>query len=171
MQTMIQKPHLFNKLLLINRSPPEKRYLVFEQSQLLLVEPDSKKIGWAVVKYAGNLQDCQMKSDDSDYRAMHVKVYHPGQLSLVYLINELISQQNNLKQRAAKDPSLQNNSILNTNFASFAERITPQLAAKFYFDDYIRCLAGQSSLQRGLARTRASKIALITKLLLSFLFK
>ena len=34
----------------------ERRFLVIDSIQLILVEPDTKRLGWGVVKFAGFLQ-------------------------------------------------------------------------------------------------------------------
>ena len=38
------------------RNEKSARFLVTDQFQLILVEPDSKKLGWAVVRFVGLLQ-------------------------------------------------------------------------------------------------------------------
>ncbi len=37
-------------------SRKERRFLVIDILQLILVEPDSKKLGWGIVKFVGLLQ-------------------------------------------------------------------------------------------------------------------
>jgi hypothetical protein len=34
----------------------ERRFLVIDSIQLILVEPDTKRLGWGVVRFAGFLQ-------------------------------------------------------------------------------------------------------------------
>ncbi|KAH7731494.1 hypothetical protein AAVH_00392 [Aphelenchoides avenae] len=50
------------------------RFLVTDKFQLILVEPDSRKLGWAVVRFVGLLQDTHAAGDTSDSRALHVVV-------------------------------------------------------------------------------------------------
>uniref|UniRef100_A0A915EA78 FPL domain-containing protein n=1 Tax=Ditylenchus dipsaci TaxID=166011 RepID=A0A915EA78_9BILA len=50
------------------------RFLVTDQFQLILVEPDNKKLGWAIVRFVGLLQDTAVTGDSSDSRALHVVV-------------------------------------------------------------------------------------------------
>lgn len=38
------------------------RFLVTDQAQLILVEPDNKRMGWAVVRFVGLLQVSSMFS-------------------------------------------------------------------------------------------------------------
>uniref|UniRef100_A0A0R3RPE1 FPL domain-containing protein n=1 Tax=Elaeophora elaphi TaxID=1147741 RepID=A0A0R3RPE1_9BILA len=51
-----------------------QRFLVTDQAQLILVEPDNKRMGWAVVRFAGLLQDTQLTGDLGDSRALHIIV-------------------------------------------------------------------------------------------------
>ncbi|CAD6185747.1 unnamed protein product [Caenorhabditis auriculariae] len=55
-------------------SDRQARFLVTDRLQLILVEPDSRKAGWAIVRFAGLLQDTQITGDSSDSRALHVVV-------------------------------------------------------------------------------------------------
>ncbi|KAL4002838.1 hypothetical protein ACH3XW_5120 [Acanthocheilonema viteae] len=50
------------------------RFLVTDQAQLILVEPDNKRMGWAVVRFVGLLQDTQLTGDLGDSRALHIIV-------------------------------------------------------------------------------------------------
>jgi len=36
----------------------DRRFLVIDVLQLILVEPDSKRLGWGVVRFVGFLQVC-----------------------------------------------------------------------------------------------------------------
>ncbi|VDK85525.1 unnamed protein product [Litomosoides sigmodontis] len=50
------------------------RFLVTDQAQLILVEPDNKRMGWAVVRFVGLLQDTQLTGDLGDSRALDIIV-------------------------------------------------------------------------------------------------
>jgi protein CLEC16A len=50
------------------------RFLVTDKFQLILVEPDSRKLGWAIVRFVGLLQDTHAAGDTSDSRTLHVVV-------------------------------------------------------------------------------------------------
>uniref|UniRef100_F1KUF8 Uncharacterized protein n=1 Tax=Ascaris suum TaxID=6253 RepID=F1KUF8_ASCSU len=52
----------------------QQRFLVADQLQLILVEPDSKRLGWAIVRFVGLLQDTQLTGDPGESRALHVVV-------------------------------------------------------------------------------------------------
>jgi len=39
-------------------SKKDRRFLVIDVLQLILVEPDSKRLGWGVVRFVGFLQVC-----------------------------------------------------------------------------------------------------------------
>ncbi|CAD5222270.1 unnamed protein product [Bursaphelenchus xylophilus] len=58
----------------IQNNERHPRFLVTDQFQLILVEPDSRKLGWAVVCFAGLLQDTHVTGDQNDSRALHVVV-------------------------------------------------------------------------------------------------
>ena len=55
----------------------ERRFLVIDPVQLILVEPDSKRLGWGVVKFVGFLQDVEVAGDKEDSRLLHVVVHKP----------------------------------------------------------------------------------------------
>lgn len=44
----------------------------------MLVEPDTKKLGWGVVRFAGFLQDCEVAGDKEDSRALAITVLAPA---------------------------------------------------------------------------------------------
>ncbi|XP_059165361.1 protein CLEC16A-like isoform X2 [Physella acuta] len=55
----------------------ERRFLVIDPVQLILVEPDLKRLGWGVVKFVGYLQDVEVSGDKDDSRLLHVVVHKP----------------------------------------------------------------------------------------------
>uniref|UniRef100_A0A8R1I2N6 FPL domain-containing protein n=1 Tax=Caenorhabditis japonica TaxID=281687 RepID=A0A8R1I2N6_CAEJA len=50
------------------------RFLVTDRLQLILVEPDSRKAGWAIVRFVGLLQDMTISGDSADSKVLHVVV-------------------------------------------------------------------------------------------------
>ncbi|CAI4232062.1 unnamed protein product [Auanema sp. JU1783] len=50
------------------------RFLVTDRLQFILVEPDTKKAGWAVVRFVGLLQDTQINGDPTESRALHIVI-------------------------------------------------------------------------------------------------
>ncbi|PVD38671.1 hypothetical protein C0Q70_01290 [Pomacea canaliculata] len=56
----------------------ERRFLVIDPMQLILVEPDSKRLGWGVVRFVGFLQDVEVSGDKDDSRLLHVVVHKPS---------------------------------------------------------------------------------------------
>jgi protein CLEC16A len=40
---------------------PERRFLVVDNYQIILVEPDSSRLGWGVVTFSGPLQDLEIE--------------------------------------------------------------------------------------------------------------
>uniref|UniRef100_A0A915PI41 CLEC16A/TT9 C-terminal domain-containing protein n=1 Tax=Setaria digitata TaxID=48799 RepID=A0A915PI41_9BILA len=61
-------------IIMNEKSEKIHRFLVTDQAQLILVEPDNKRMGWAVVRFVGLLQDTQLTSDLEDSRALHIIV-------------------------------------------------------------------------------------------------
>jgi protein CLEC16A len=107
----------------------QSRFLVTDQLQLILVEPDAKRLGWAVVRFEGLLQvpslsrvilfpspvqDTQLTGDPSDSRMLHVIV---------------------------------------EDAACRSHNGTPLLSARFQFDDHIRCMAAKQRLSKAIANT------------------
>lgn len=80
-------------------SSKTRRFLVMDSSQFILVEPDSRRLGWGVAKMAGFLQDIDVQGDKDDSRCLHITVHHTTS--------------------------------------------GPLVAARFIFDDHIRCLAAK----------------------------
>lgn len=110
--------------------------------QLILVEPDARRLGWGVAKFVGFLQardemflrrflklnmfnqkDVEVTGDKDDSRCLHVTVH---------------------------------NSPTSSSFLSSSPvHRMPQLTARFVFDDHIRCMAAKQRCvpSPGLPRT------------------
>ncbi|CAJ0600555.1 unnamed protein product [Cylicocyclus nassatus] len=65
---------LLSCIVVVNKSERLSRFLVTDRLQLILVEPDSRKAGWAIVRFVGLLQDTQITGDPSDSRSLHIVV-------------------------------------------------------------------------------------------------
>ncbi|XP_077490133.1 C-type lectin domain containing ema isoform X4 [Amblyomma americanum] len=107
-----------------------RRFMVIDVAQLVLVEPDSKRLGWGVAKFVGFLQDIEVTGDKEDSRCLHITVHSRG---------------------AAKRSS--------------GPGSGPLLAARFLFDDHIRCMAAKQRLNKGRLRARQRKMHSIARLL------
>uniref|UniRef100_A0A2C9JQK0 Uncharacterized protein n=1 Tax=Biomphalaria glabrata TaxID=6526 RepID=A0A2C9JQK0_BIOGL len=105
----------------------ERRFLVIDPVQLILVEPDTKRLGWGVVKFVGYLQDVEVSGDKDDSRLLHIVVHKPQ--------------------------------------SSVHAKPIPILAAKFVFDDHIRCMAAKQRLIKGRQRARQQKMSTIERML------
>ncbi|ELU12250.1 hypothetical protein CAPTEDRAFT_114708 [Capitella teleta] len=105
----------------------ERRFLVIDVLQLILVEPDSRRLGWGVVKFVGLLQDVEVTGDKEDSRSLHVTIHKPA--------------------------------------STVHSRPLPLLAAKFLFDDHIRCMAAKQRLTKGRLKARQRKMQMIARLL------
>ncbi|XP_063234490.1 protein CLEC16A homolog isoform X2 [Bacillus rossius redtenbacheri] len=54
-----------------------RRFLVIDTIQLILVEPDTRRLGWGVAKFVGFLQDIEVTGDKEDSRCLHITVHRP----------------------------------------------------------------------------------------------
>ncbi|XP_060521293.1 protein CLEC16A homolog isoform X2 [Cylas formicarius] len=54
-----------------------RRFLVIDVMQLILVEPDNKRLGWGVAKLVGFLQDIEVTGDKDDSRCLHITIHRP----------------------------------------------------------------------------------------------
>ncbi|XP_004518251.1 protein CLEC16A homolog isoform X1 [Ceratitis capitata] len=59
-------------------STKQRRFLVIDSLQLILVEPDAKLLGWGVAKFVGFLQDVEVVGDKDDSRCLHITVHRGG---------------------------------------------------------------------------------------------
>ncbi|XP_064415117.1 protein CLEC16A isoform X3 [Latimeria chalumnae] len=55
-----------------------QRFLAVDIYQMSLVEPDNKRLGWGVVKFAGLLQDMQVTGVEDDSRALNIIIHKPA---------------------------------------------------------------------------------------------
>lgn len=55
-----------------------RRFLVIDILQLILVEPDPKRLGWGVAKLVGFLQDVEVVGDKDDSRCLHLTIHRGG---------------------------------------------------------------------------------------------
>lgn len=105
-----------------------KGFMVIDALQLILVDPDNKRVGWGIAKFVGFLQDIEVTGDKDDSRCLHITIHRPS-------------------------------SIAAGNIRS------PLLAAKFVFDDHIRCMAAKQRLSKGRHKARQRKLHQIARLL------
>ncbi|XP_054722347.1 protein CLEC16A homolog [Uloborus diversus] len=105
-----------------------KGFMVIDALQLILVDPDTKRVGWGIAKFVGFLQDIEVTGDKDDSRCLHITIHRPSSI------------------------------------ASGSIR-SPLLAAKFVFDDHIRCMAAKQRLSKGRQKARQRKLYQIARLL------
>ncbi|XP_077526943.1 C-type lectin domain containing ema isoform X2 [Haemaphysalis longicornis] len=116
-----------------------RRFMVIDVAQLVLVEPDSKRLGWGVAKFVGFLQDIEVTGDKEDSRCLHITVPSRGAAA----------------SRWASG----------SGGSSSSGAGAPLLAARFLFDDHIRCMAAKQRLTKGRLRARQRKMHSIARLL------
>jgi len=56
----------------------QRRFLVVDLMQIILIEPDGHRLGWGVAKFSGFLQDLEVNSDKDDSRCLYVTVHKPS---------------------------------------------------------------------------------------------
>ncbi|CAK8685130.1 unnamed protein product [Clavelina lepadiformis] len=86
----------------VKKDSRQRRFLVVELYQLVLVEPDSKRLGWGVVKFAGLLQDVEVSSDADDSRTLHVTIHNPSGLRRVPILAANFVFDDHIRCMAAK---------------------------------------------------------------------
>ncbi|XP_071813378.1 protein CLEC16A-like isoform X3 [Apostichopus japonicus] len=65
-----------------DKSPQRvRRFLVISTHQLVLVEPDNRKLGWGVARFVGLLQDLEVTGDKDDSRSLHVTIHKRSMVS------------------------------------------------------------------------------------------
>lgn len=99
--------------------------MVIDARQLILIEPDNRKLGFGVAKFVALLQDVEVTAD-GDSRSLNITI----------------------RDRTADNRQ---------------KRVA--LAAKFIFDDHIRCLAAKQRLTKGRIKARQRKMHQIAKLI------
>jgi len=56
----------------------QRRFLVVDLMQIILIEPDGHRLGWGVARFSGFLQDLEVAGDKEDSRCLHVTVHKPS---------------------------------------------------------------------------------------------
>ncbi|XP_050503239.1 protein CLEC16A homolog isoform X2 [Diabrotica virgifera virgifera] len=82
-----------------------RRFLVIDILQLILVEPDTKRLGWGVAKLVGFLQDIEVTGDKDDSRCLHITIHRPisgASTNRVPLLNAKFLFDDNIRCMAAK---------------------------------------------------------------------
>ncbi|CAH1971070.1 unnamed protein product [Acanthoscelides obtectus] len=82
-----------------------RRFLVIDVLQLILVEPDTKRLGWGVAKLVGFLQDIEVTGDKDDSRCLHITIHRPisgASSNRVPLLNAKFLFDDNIRCMAAK---------------------------------------------------------------------
>ena len=54
-----------------------RRFLVIDEAQFILVEPDTTRLGWGVVKFVALLQDVEISPDKYDSRSLFITIHQP----------------------------------------------------------------------------------------------
>jgi len=110
-----------------------RRFMVVDSMQLILIEPDGKKLGFGVARFVCLLQDVEVTADKEDTRSLHVVV---------------------------RDRALE---ATGSSLRTHCKKVS--LAARFMFDDHIRCMAAKQRLTKGRMKARQRKMHGIARLI------
>ncbi|XP_067938113.1 protein CLEC16A-like [Watersipora subatra] len=75
-----------------NTTKKERRFLVIDVTQLIMVEPDASRLGWGVVRFSGYLQDVEVTGDRDDSRCLHISLHKPASSHLAKPISLLTAR-------------------------------------------------------------------------------
>lgn len=78
-----------------------RRFLVIDILQLILVEPDPRKLGWGIAKFVGFLQDVEVAGDKDDSRCLHITI-HRGTTNRTPILNAKFIFDDHIRCMAAK---------------------------------------------------------------------
>ncbi|CAF1067720.1 unnamed protein product [Didymodactylos carnosus] len=56
----------------------DRRFLVTDPLQFILIEPDIKRLGWGIVKFCDLMQDVEVTGDKEDSRSLHITIHKPA---------------------------------------------------------------------------------------------
>lgn len=134
-------------------SPPPagriRRFLVIDPRQMLLVDPDQRRLGWGLVRFAGRLQDVELSADTDDSRVLHITVRRPS--SRVMAAAATTGSTSRDPPTSRQHAKAQGSGVL--------------LSGRLMFDDHIRCMAARRKLARGRVKARQRKMHAIGRLL------
>jgi protein CLEC16A len=85
-----------------DNAPAERRFLVVDVYQLILVEPDSSRLGWGVVTFAGPLQDLEIEQSSRDNRALSVRIRSTHSRSRSNQTTQLLIFDDHIRSLAAR---------------------------------------------------------------------
>ncbi|CRK93025.1 CLUMA_CG006566, isoform A [Clunio marinus] len=78
-----------------------RRFLVIDILQLILVEPDPRKLGWGIAKFVGLLQDVEVAGDKDDSRCLHITI-HRGTTNRTPILSAKFIFDDHIRCMAAK---------------------------------------------------------------------
>lgn len=78
-----------------------RRFLVIDVLQLILVEPDPRKLGWGIAKFVGFLQDVEVAGDKDDSRCLHITI-HRGTTNRTPILSAKFIFDDHIRCMAAK---------------------------------------------------------------------
>lgn len=55
-----------------------RRFMVIDFQQVILIEPDARRLGWGIAKFVAFLQDVEVNPDKDDSRSLHIIIRQNG---------------------------------------------------------------------------------------------
>jgi protein CLEC16A len=115
----------------------DRRFLVIDQMQFILIEPDTKKVGWGIVKFC-DLMQVSRYNFFPDFRSSRLSTY------LLFKDVDVANDKEDSRSLHITIHKPVNNIYVKTS--------PPILNAKFTFDDHIRCMTAKQNLIKGRQR-------------------
>ena len=108
--------------------------MVIDSNQLILVEPEVKRIGWGIVKFADLLEACILFINNEMFFFVNQKLFYQN-----------VEVNPDKEDSRSLHIKVQCQNILN-------DQVDLIINAKFTFDDHIRCMAAKQHLIRARER-------------------
>ncbi|RNA07939.1 CLEC16A isoform X2, partial [Brachionus plicatilis] len=81
----------------------DRRFLVIDPIQFILVEPEVKRIGWGIVKFSDLIQDVEVTPDKEDSRSLNITIKKSTQTGKpLILLNSAFTFDDHIRCMAAK---------------------------------------------------------------------
>ena len=81
----------------------ERRFLVIDPIQFILVEPEVKRIGWGVVKFSDLIQDVEVTPEKEDSRSLNITIKKSNLNGTpVIVLNSVFTFDDHIRCMAAK---------------------------------------------------------------------
>eukprot|EP01135_Chromosphaera_perkinsii_P005824 Nk52_evm13s367 gene=Nk52_evmTU13s367 len=163
------------------------RFLVVDDNRLVLVEPDTSRLGWGVVRFVSQLDNVHFQVSRDDSRDLFVSVYKQpvyfegrrngggngssSRAQIDFGDDDVDEESSSSSEEDGVEDEDESNRVDGEESSSKATIIeplqlpTPLWAGKFGFDDHVRCLAARQYLENGKSSRKAKKLDRLETLL------